>query len=155
MRCKYFSRNYKLCFLYTTNLILLFDFISTKCGIFCCILIEVFSKQEKYRLLQWFSYLNCCVNSLKYQKYKEMNYNYIFRFSTLYFEVYILGIWNNHEYGVLMNYIDKCVYNQGRNYECVHIIMQIYCYSKCGIVLQRVNPHLPPSHISICLRCHN
>ncbi len=25
----------------------------------------------------------------------------------------------------------------------VHIIVQIYCYSKCGIGLQGFNPHLP------------
>jgi hypothetical protein len=33
-----------------------------------------------------------------------MNYNSVFGFSTLYFEVQILVIWNNHDYGVLMNY---------------------------------------------------
>jgi hypothetical protein len=45
------NRNYKLYFLYTTNLILMFDFISTEHGIFNCILIEAFSKQEKYGLM--------------------------------------------------------------------------------------------------------
>jgi hypothetical protein len=118
-------------------------------------LIEAFSKQEKYGLMSWFSYLDCCVNSLKYKKYKEMNCNYVFRFLTLYFEIDVFGIWNNHGYDVLMNYRDKCVYNHGKNYECVHIVMQIYCHNKCGIILQQVNPHLAPSHISICLSCHN
>jgi len=56
-----------------------------------------------------------------------MNYNYVFGFSTLYFEVQILGIWNNHEYSVLMNCRDKCVKNQGKNCECVHIVVQICC----------------------------
>ncbi len=41
-----------------------------------------------------------------------------------------------------MNYKDMCVQNQGKNCEGVHIVMQIYCYSKCGIVLQEFNPHL-------------
>jgi hypothetical protein len=30
-------------------------------------------------------------------------------FLTLRFEVQIMIIWNNHEYGVLMNYRHKCV----------------------------------------------
>jgi hypothetical protein len=50
-------------------------------------------------------------------------------FSTLYSEVQILVIWNNHEFGVLMNYKGRCVLNQGMNCECVHIVMQIYYYS--------------------------
>jgi hypothetical protein len=29
-----------------------FDFISTEHGIFCCVLIKVFSKEEKYKLFQ-------------------------------------------------------------------------------------------------------
>jgi hypothetical protein len=36
----------------------------------------------------------------------------------MYFEVQILVIWNNHEYGVLMNGIIKCVDNQNTNSEC-------------------------------------
>ncbi len=27
--------------------------------------------------------------------------------------------------------------------ECVNIVMQMYCYSNCGIILQEFNPHLP------------
>jgi len=34
-----------------------------------------------------------------------------------------------------MNYRSRCVYNQGKNYECMHIVVQIYCYNKCGIVM--------------------
>jgi hypothetical protein len=45
----------------------------------------------------------------EYRKYKEMNCNFVCGFFTLYFEVQIMGIWNNHEYGVLMNYKHKCV----------------------------------------------
>jgi hypothetical protein len=36
-----------------------------------------------------------------------------------------------------------CVSNQGMNCECVHIVVQICCYNKCGIVLKGFNPHLP------------
>jgi hypothetical protein len=39
----------------------------------------------------------------------------------MYFEVHILVIWNNHEYGVLMNYKVKCVENLSRNNECMHM----------------------------------
>jgi len=42
-------------------------------------------------------------------------------FLTMYFEVKILVIWNNHEYGVLMNGKVKCVENQGKNSECMHV----------------------------------
>jgi len=31
----------------------------------------------------------------------------------------ILVIWNNHEFGVLMNGSVKCVKNQGRNIKCI------------------------------------
>jgi hypothetical protein len=58
-----------------------------------------------------------------------MNYNSIFGYSTVYLRVQIQGIWNNHEYGVLMNCINMCVWNQGMNCECVHIVVQIYCYN--------------------------
>jgi hypothetical protein len=40
------------------------------------------------------------------------------------------------------NKINFVVY-QGNNCECVHIIIQICYYSKCGIVLQGFNLHLP------------
>ncbi len=36
-----------------------------------------------------------------------------------------------------------CVYNQCNNCECVHIVVQICCYIKCGMGLQGFNPHLP------------
>jgi hypothetical protein len=39
----------------------------------------------------------------------------------MYFEMQILVIWNNHEYGVLMNGRINCVDNQGRNNECMHV----------------------------------
>jgi hypothetical protein len=39
----------------------------------------------------------------------------------MYFEVQILVIWNNHESCVLMNGKVKCVENQGRNNECMHV----------------------------------
>jgi hypothetical protein len=42
-------------------------------------------------------------------------------FFTMYFEVQNLVIWNNHEYGVLMNGKVKCVENQGINSECMHV----------------------------------
>jgi hypothetical protein len=39
----------------------------------------------------------------------------------MYYEVQILVIWNNHDFGVLMNGSVKCVENQGRNNECMHV----------------------------------
>jgi hypothetical protein len=39
----------------------------------------------------------------------------------MYFEVQILVIWNNHESNVLMNARIKCVENQGKNNECMHV----------------------------------
>jgi len=45
-----------------------------------------------------------------------------FDFSTMYFEKQILIIWNNYEFSVLANYKVKCVYNQSKNCECVHIV---------------------------------
>jgi len=39
----------------------------------------------------------------------------------MYYEVQILVIWNNHEYGVLMNGNVKCVEKQGKNSECMHV----------------------------------
>jgi hypothetical protein len=39
----------------------------------------------------------------------------------MYYEVQILVIGNNHEYGVLMNGKVKCVENQGRKSECMHV----------------------------------
>jgi hypothetical protein len=50
-------------------------------------------------------------------------------FLTIHFEVQIPVIWNNLEYGVLMNYRVKCVENQVRNCECMHVEVQIFCYS--------------------------
>jgi hypothetical protein len=42
-------------------------------------------------------------------------------FFTIYSEVQILVIWNNHEFGVSMNCNVKCVENQGKNSECMHV----------------------------------
>jgi hypothetical protein len=39
----------------------------------------------------------------------------------MHYEVQILVIWNNQEFGVLMNGSVKCVENQGRNIECMHV----------------------------------
>jgi hypothetical protein len=39
----------------------------------------------------------------------------------MYYEVQILVIWNSHEYDVLMNGNVKCVKNEGRNNECMHV----------------------------------
>jgi hypothetical protein len=39
----------------------------------------------------------------------------------MYSEMQILVIWNNHEYGVLINGNVKCVENQGRNIKCMHV----------------------------------
>jgi hypothetical protein len=39
----------------------------------------------------------------------------------MYLEVQILVIWNNHEFGVLMNGGVKYVENQGRNIEFMHL----------------------------------
>jgi hypothetical protein len=36
-------------------------------------------------------------------------------------KIQIIVIWNNYEYGVLMNDIIKCVENQGKNNECMHV----------------------------------
>jgi len=48
-----------------------------------------------------------------------MEYN----LKTMYFEMQILIIWNNHEFGVLMNGNVKNVVNESRNSEC----MQVKC----------------------------
>jgi hypothetical protein len=42
-------------------------------------------------------------------------------FFTMYFEMQILVIWNNHEFDVLMNDNVKCVENQSINSECMHV----------------------------------
>jgi hypothetical protein len=42
-------------------------------------------------------------------------------FFTMYTELQILVIWNNHEFGVLMNGSVKYVENQGKNSECMHV----------------------------------
>jgi hypothetical protein len=39
----------------------------------------------------------------------------------MYFEMEILVIWNNHEFGVLMNGNVKCVEKKSKNNECVHV----------------------------------
>jgi hypothetical protein len=39
----------------------------------------------------------------------------------MYFEMYILVVWNNHEYGVLLNGRIDCVENQGKINECIHV----------------------------------
>jgi hypothetical protein len=44
-----------------------------------------------------------------------MDCNYVFGFFTLYLEIKILVIWNNHEYGVLMNWKGRCMLWKGGN----------------------------------------
>jgi hypothetical protein len=39
----------------------------------------------------------------------------------MYFEVQILVIWNNHEFGVLMNDNVKYVENQSKNNKCMNV----------------------------------
>jgi len=41
-------------------------------------------------------------------EYDEINCNLVFGVLIMYFEMEILVIWNNHEYGVLMNGNVKC-----------------------------------------------
>jgi len=60
-------------------------------------------------------------------KYDEMNYNFVLELFTMYYEVQILVIWNNHESCVLMNGRVKHVENQGKNSECMHM--------KCNFVV--------------------
>jgi hypothetical protein len=43
-------------------------------------------------------------------EYDEMNFNIVSRIFPMHFEFQILVIWNNHEYGVLMNGSAKCVW---------------------------------------------
>ncbi len=54
-------------------------------------------------------------------KYDEMNCNLVFWIFYNVFWSANYGYWNNHEYGVLMNGNVKCVENQGRNIECMHM----------------------------------
>jgi hypothetical protein len=54
-------------------------------------------------------------------KYDEMNYNLVLRVFIMYSEMQIQVIWNNHEFGVLMNGNVKCVDNQGRTSKCMHV----------------------------------
>jgi hypothetical protein len=54
-----------------------------------------------------FIFILLCESSIVYKK-KEMKCNYVSRFSTLYLEVQIVIIWNNDEYGVLMNCKGRC-----------------------------------------------
>jgi hypothetical protein len=42
-------------------------------------------------------------------------------FFTMYYEVQILVIWNNHEYNVLMNGNAKCVENEWKNNGCMKV----------------------------------
>jgi hypothetical protein len=42
-------------------------------------------------------------------EYDEMNCNFILGVFKMYYKMHILVIWNNHEYGVLMNGSVKCV----------------------------------------------
>jgi hypothetical protein len=46
---------------------------------------------------------------------------FFLEFFIMYCEVQILVIWNNHEYGVLMNGSVKCVDNQCRNNGSMHV----------------------------------
>jgi hypothetical protein len=64
-----------------------------------------------------------------------MKCNSVSGFYTFYFEIQILVVWNNPKFSVLMNCKGRCVYNQCKNYEYVHIVLQICCYSKCGMDL--------------------
>jgi len=48
----------------------------------------------------------------------------------MYYEVQILVIWNNHNFGVLMNGNVKCVENQGRNNECMHVKCKYHYYQR-------------------------
>jgi len=43
-------------------------------------------------------------------------------FFNMYFEVKIMVVWNNHEYGVLMNDRVKSVEYYGINSECMHVM---------------------------------
>jgi hypothetical protein len=63
----------------------------------------------------------------------------------MYFEMKILVIWNNLEFGVLMNGRVKRVENQGKNSECMHV--------KCNYVViimlnNFVEIHFYQSHIN-------
>jgi hypothetical protein len=42
-------------------------------------------------------------------------------FLKMYYKVQILVIWNNHEYGVLMNGNVMCVEKRSKNNECMHV----------------------------------
>jgi hypothetical protein len=42
-------------------------------------------------------------------KYNEMNCNLVSEILYIVYEVQVLVIWNNHEFGVLMNYRIRCV----------------------------------------------
>jgi hypothetical protein len=54
-------------------------------------------------------------------KYDEMNCNIFFGVLKMYYEVQILVIRNNHEYGVLMDGNVNCIDKQGINNECMHV----------------------------------
>jgi hypothetical protein len=75
-----------------------------------------------------FMFILMCKFSIvsKYDKWIEI---LSLEFFTIHFEVQILVIWNNLEYGVLMNCKVKCIDNQVRNCECMHVEMQICCYN--------------------------
>jgi hypothetical protein len=36
-----------------------------------------------------------------------------------------------------------CVWNQCKVVNECTMLVQIYCYNKCGVVLEELNPHLP------------
>jgi hypothetical protein len=55
-------------------------------------------------------------------EYDEMNCDIVFWvFFTMYFEMQILLIWNNHEFNVLMNGNVKYVENESMNSEFMHV----------------------------------
>jgi hypothetical protein len=56
----------------------------------------------------------------KFKEFIMYIYN-IFKVFIMYFEVQILVIWNNHDFGVLMDGSVKCVENQCKNSECMHV----------------------------------
>ncbi len=83
----------------------------------------------------------------------------------MYIEVQILVIGNNHEYNVLLNDKVKCVENQGKNSECMHvkckyvvtIVLNILQESNfTSTKLQLVQPvHCCSRHINIVsYKCH-
>jgi hypothetical protein len=66
-----------------------FDFISIEHGIFCCVLIKVFNKEENTNLRNDF-HIHIVMWIFGKIKKKEMKCNFISRFSIFYFELHIL-----------------------------------------------------------------